>query len=74
MCDFMLCDSVTTHETQKNMKQAKLLTELDFKRLTAIIDSLRHSTRNHTAVALSFYAGLRAIEISAVRIGDVFDP
>jgi integrase/recombinase XerD len=55
------------------MKQAKLLTELDFKRLTAIIDSLRYPTRNHTAVALSFYAGLRAIEISAVRVGDVFD-
>ena len=73
MCDFMLCDSVTTHETQKNMKQAKLLTELDFKRLTAIIDSLRYPTRNHTAVALSFYAGLRAIEISALRVGDVFD-
>ena len=73
MCDFMLCDSVTTHETKKNMKQAKLLTELDFKRLTAIIDSLRYPTRNHTAVALSFYAGLRACEISAVRIGDVFD-
>ena len=73
MCDFMLCDSITTHETQKNMKQAKLLTELDFKRLTAIIDSLRYSTRNHTAVALSFYAGLRACEIAALRIGDVFD-
>ena len=73
MCDFMLCDSITTHEADKNMKQAKLLTELDFKRLTAIIDSLRYSTRNHTAVALSFYAGLRACEIAALRIGDVFD-
>jgi len=73
MCDFMLCDSITTHETQKNMKQAKLLTDQDFKRLMAIIDSLRYSTRNHTAVALSFYAGLRACEISALRIGDVFD-
>ena len=69
----MLCDSITTHEADKTMKQAKLLTELDFKRLTAIIDSLRHSTRNHTAVALSFYAGLRACEIAALRIGDVFD-
>ena len=57
----------------KNMKQAKLLTELDFKRLTAIIDSLRYPTRNHTAVALSFYSGLRACEIAALRIGDVFD-
>ena len=73
MCDFMLCDSITTHEADENMKQAKLLTELDFKRLTAIIDSLRHSTRNHTAVALSFYAGLRACEIANLRISCVFD-
>ena len=69
----MLCHNITTHEADENMKQAKLLTELDFKRLTAIIDSLRHSTRNHTAVALSFYAGLRACEIAALRIGCVFD-
>lgn len=55
------------------MKQAKLLTDAEFKRLTAVIDSLRYATRNHTAVALSFYAGLRACEIAALRIGDVFD-
>jgi integrase/recombinase XerD len=55
------------------MKQAKLLTEPEFKRLMAVINSLRYPTRNQTAVALSFYAGLRACEISALRIGDVFD-
>ena len=55
------------------MKQAKLLTPAEYKRLAAVVDSLRHSTRNHTAVALSFYAGLRACEIAALRIGDVFD-
>ena len=55
------------------MKQAKLLNEAEQKRLAAVIDSLRHSTRNHTAVALSFYAGLRACEMAALRIGDVFD-
>ena len=55
------------------MKQAKLLTDAEQKRLAAVIDSLRHSTRNHTAIALSFYAGLRACEIAALRIGDVFD-
>ena len=55
------------------MKQAKLLTEPEFRRLTAIINSLRYPTRNHTVVALSFYAGLRACEIAALRIGDVFD-
>jgi len=55
------------------MKQAKLLTEPEFKRLTVIVNSLRYPTRNHTAVALSFYAGLRACEIAALRVGDVFD-
>ena len=55
------------------MKQAKLLTEAEFRRLTAIVNSLRYQTRNHTIVALSFYAGLRACEIAALRVGDVFD-
>ncbi|MDA9823242.1 site-specific integrase [Paracoccaceae bacterium] len=39
----------------------------------AVINSLRYPTRNHTVMALSFYAGLRACEIAALRIGDVFD-
>lgn len=55
------------------MKQAKLLTDAERKRLAAVIDSKRHATRNHTAVALSFYAGLRACEIAALCVGDVFD-
>jgi len=55
------------------MKQAKLLTEPEFRRLTAIINSLRYQARNHTIVAFSFYAGLRACEIAALRVGDVFD-
>ena len=55
------------------MKQAKLLTEAEFRRLTAIVNSLRYPTRNHTAVAFSFYAGLRACEIASLRVGDVFD-
>jgi len=55
------------------MKQAKLLTDKEFKRLSAVVDSLRHSTRNHTAIALSFYAGLRACEIGAILVRDVFD-
>jgi integrase/recombinase XerD len=55
------------------MKQAKLLTEPEFRRLTAIVNSLRYQTRNHTIITLSFYAGLRACEIAALRVGDVFD-
>src|SRR6056300_1296486 len=55
------------------MKQAKLLNANERKRLTAIINNKRYPTRNHTIVALSFYAGLRACEIAALRIADVFD-
>ena len=55
------------------MKQAKLLTDAEFKRLTAVINSLRYQSRNHTIIALSFYAGLRACEIAELKVGDVFD-
>lgn len=55
------------------MKQAKLLTDIEFKRLTATVNSLRYPTRNHTIVALSFYGGLRAIEIANLRVKDVVD-
>ena len=55
------------------MKQAKLLNANERKRLTAIINNKRYPTRNHTIVALSFYAGLRACEITALKVSDVFD-
>lgn len=54
------------------MKQAKLLSKDELRRLSAIIDSKRHAVRNHTVVALSFYAGLRACEIAGLKVGDVF--
>ena len=73
MCGFTVKRNKTTHFGAKTMKQAKLLTDAEFRRLTAVVNSLRHSTRNHTAIALSFYAGLRACEIAALRTGDVFD-
>ncbi len=55
------------------MKQAKLLNAQEFKRLAAVIDSKRYAVRNHTVVALSFYAGLRACEIAGLRVGDVYE-
>jgi integrase/recombinase XerD len=51
------------------MKQAKLLTDAEFRRLTAIINALRYPTRNHTIVAFSFYGGLSACEIAALKVG-----
>ena len=55
------------------MKQAKILNDAEFKRLTAVVNSLRYPTRNNTIVALSFYAGLRACEIAALKVGDLYD-
>lgn len=55
------------------MKQAKLLTPAEQKRVHAIIDTHRYSIRNRTIFAFSFYAGLRACEIAALRVADVVD-
>lgn len=55
------------------MKQAKLLTQAEQKRVSALINAHRYPTRNHTIFAFSFYAGLRACEIAALKVGDVFD-
>ena len=55
------------------MQQAKRLAEPELKRLMAVINTLRYTTRKNTIIALSFYAGLRACEIAALSVGDVFD-
>lgn len=55
------------------MKQAKLLTQAEQKRVAAIIDAHRYQSRNTAIFAFSFFAGLRACEIAALNVGDVFD-
>jgi integrase/recombinase XerD len=55
------------------MKQAKLLTQDEQKRVNALLDAHRYSTRNRAIFAFSFFAGLRACEIAALRVGDVFE-
>ncbi len=55
------------------MKQAKVLTEAERKRLLAVIANDRHSERNRLAVMLSFLAGLRVGEIAALKVSDVVD-
>ncbi len=55
------------------MKQAKLLTTAEQKRVQAVINAHRYSARNHAIFAFSFFAGLRACEIAGLRVGDVFD-
>ena len=55
------------------MKQARILTKSEFKRVLAVIDSNKYSQRNRAVLFLSFYAGLRACEIAALRLHDVID-
>ena len=55
------------------MKQARILTKAEFKRVLAVVDSNKYSQRNRAVLYLSFYAGLRACEIAALRLHDVID-
>lgn len=55
------------------MKQARVLTDAEFKRLLAVIAQMKHSGRNRLALMLSHLAGLRVGEIAALTLRDVFD-
>jgi integrase/recombinase XerD len=55
------------------MKQAKVPTDIEMKRLLAVIANGRHAGRNRIALALSFYAGMRVGEIASLKATDVFD-
>lgn len=53
------------------MKQAKVLTQEELKRLLKIVTFTRHKDRNRLVVLFSFLAGLRACEIAQLRVKDV---
>ena len=53
------------------MKQAKVLTDPEIKRLTAIVSAGPHPARNALALMLSHQAGLRVGEIASLTWGDV---
>ena len=55
------------------MKQAQTLSERDIKRVLTYCRTRRHKTRDQTIVQFSILAGLRAKELAALRVSDVFD-
>ncbi len=55
------------------MKQARVLTETEFKRLLAVVAQTKYAGRNRLALMLSHLAGLRVGEIAALTQRDVFD-
>ncbi|WP_043745265.1 tyrosine-type recombinase/integrase [Paramagnetospirillum magneticum] len=55
------------------MKQAKVLSEAELKRVLSVVANQRHAARNRVALMLSFYAGMRVGEIAHLKLGDVID-
>lgn len=55
------------------MKQAKVLSDQEVKRVLAVIAQGRHADRNRLAFMLSMLAGLRACEIASLTIGAIVD-
>ena len=55
------------------MRQAQTLNEAQLRRVMQYCRSRRHPTRDETIILISFYAGLRAKEIAALTVGNVFD-
>ena len=55
------------------MRQAQTLNEAQLRRVIQYCRSRRHPIRDETIVMVSFYAGLRAKEIAALTLGNVFD-
>ncbi|PYE37666.1 integrase/recombinase XerD [Rhizobium sp. PP-WC-1G-195] len=55
------------------MKQARVLTDAEFKRLLAVVAQTKHAGRNRLALMLSHLAGLRVGEIAALTVRDVVD-
>lgn len=55
------------------MRQAQTLNEAQLRRVLHYCRSRRHPTRDQTIILFSFYAGLRAKEIAALTVSNVFD-
>lgn len=55
------------------MKQAKVLSSEELKRVFAICDSMQNGKRNRLMLMLSHYAGMRVGEIASLKWSDVLD-
>lgn len=56
------------------MSQAKTLNAQELRRVLDHVATRKHAARNRAMVCVSFYAGLRAKEIAALRVRDVLAP
>lgn len=58
---------------ERSMKQARVLTQVEIKRVLVYCSGTRHPVRNRLAVMLSHYAGLRVGEIAALTWDQLVD-
>ena len=54
-------------------KQAKTLNATELRRVLDYVATRKHAARNRAMVLTTFYGGLRACELAALRFGDVVD-
>ena len=54
------------------MRQARIVTDTEQKRINTYLNTRRHAVRDQTIFAVSFNAGLRAMEIAALTVGDAY--
>ena len=55
------------------MRHAQTLNEAQFRKVLHSCRTRRHANRDTAIFMVSFFAGLRAKEIAALKLGDVFD-
>ena len=55
------------------MAQAATITEAQLRRVLQYVSTRRHALRDRTILLVSFNAGLRAKEIAALLVGDIYD-
>ena len=54
------------------MKQAKVLTDTELKKVIAYIDAFdRHAERNKAIILLTHYCGMRVSEVASLLVSDV---
>jgi integrase/recombinase XerD len=58
---------------ETHMKRALTLNEQQYRYAITFCNTRKHTLRDQTIIHISFLAGLRAIEIAALCVGDVYD-
>ena len=55
------------------MKQALTLTDTQYRQVINFCSTRKHTLRDQTIIHMSFLAGLRAMEIATLTVGDIYD-